>query len=108
MCRVLLALRLADLLTLLAMSSFIEEPSVVRLEALRVEDLHAVADHYGLTVPKLARKAKLLASVRDGLVEKGVLFICEKEEEAQEDSQAVSFLRTGRLLQAALVLLLLL
>ena len=69
-----------------AMSGFIEEPSVVRLEALRVEDLHAIADHYGLTVPKAARKAELLASVGHGLVEKGVL-VTRVKEEVQEDSQ---------------------
>ena len=55
------------------LSSSIGEPSVDHLEALRVEDLHATANHYGLTVPKQARKAELLASAREGLVEKGVL-----------------------------------
>ena len=64
-----------------AVSGFIEDPSVVRLEAARIEDLHGIADHYGLVVPKQARKAELLASVTDGLVEKGVLF------EVREDSK---------------------
>ena len=66
-----------------AVSSFIEEPSVVLLETLRVEDLHAIVDHYGLEPPKQARKAELLASVREGLVEKGVLV------EGKEDVQDV-------------------
>ena len=73
-----------------AVSGFIEEPSVAWLEALRVEDLHAIADLYGLTVLKAARKAELLAPVGHGLVEKGLLVTREKEEEEGSQTHGLS------------------
>ena len=60
-------------MALFDIQAFVDDPSVVRLNACRKADLFAIAEHYGLVVPTTVVKCKLLKSVVGGLVDMQVL-----------------------------------
>ena len=54
---------------------FVKGPTLAEIDACRKEDLHAIAFHYKIPVPKSAGKDELKTKVLAGLVVKNILVV---------------------------------
>lgn len=71
-------------------AEFLQSPSEVLLDSLTKEQLRKVAGNFEIELPSQARKDRILSTIRDGLVDLGVLPAVEGSEVGRAVSPQVS------------------